>query len=230
MDKLKLTAFVLLTLGIIFDEILILFFLLSISSLIILSIRRVDVIRVFLSAMLIGFLFEKLGLTTGFPFGHYAYHFPPYLLGVPVFVIFGWGIFSYISYLPVMDFPFKYRVLFFPILMVIIDLSVDPIMVTAHYWTWISTYPNWYGIPLTNFLGWYLVSFIISLTSIRTKEMKNSYIIFLITYFLFSLKFLIFAKPQLIGPLSIATSLALLISIIIFVFNRLIVKKGQQGQ
>ena len=176
--------------------------------------------------MLIGFLFEKLGLTTGFPFGHYAYYFPPYLLGVPVFVIFGWGIFSYISYLPVMDFPFKYRVLFFPILMVIIDLSVDPIMVTAHYWTWISTYPNWYGIPLTNFLGWYLVSFIISLTSIRTKEMKNSYIIFLITYFLFSLKFLIFAKPQLIGPLSIATSLALLISIIIFVFNRLIVKKG----
>lgn len=82
MDKLKLIAFILLTLGIIFDGVLILFFLLSISSLIILSLRRIDVIRVFLSAMLIGFLFEKLGLTTGFPFGHYAYHFPPYLLGV----------------------------------------------------------------------------------------------------------------------------------------------------
>lgn len=87
----------------------------------------------FLISTLIGFVFEKIGLTTGIPFGRYEYDFPPYFLGVPVFVILGWGVFSFLSYLPIMGLNRRLKLILFPLMMVVIDLSVDPIMVTAGF-------------------------------------------------------------------------------------------------
>ncbi len=213
-------AFTLLTIGIILDYIIIVFFILSIASLAIISIERKEVLRLFLTAMSIGFISEKIGLSTGIPFGHYYYNFPPYLFGIPIFVIFGWGIFSFISYLPIMHFPRYLKIVFFPLMMVIIDLSVDPIMVTAHYWTWEYSPLNFFGIPLTNFLGWYLVSLIIIFTMFKTSTIKITKNLFPISYFLLSLNFFIFAKPQLIEPLGIGTALSMTITIVIFYISR----------
>lgn len=219
-DKLITISFITLLVGIILDGILFIFFSLSLVSLILISLHRRDIFRLFFGAMLIGFSFEELGIHTGIPFGHYAYNFPPYILGVPIFVILAWGIISYISYLPLMDFPLKYKVIFFPLMMVIIDMSVDPIMVTAHYWTWYSSGLEWYGIPVTNFLGWYIVSLVISLSFLKSSQYTTKEFRFIITYFLFSLKFLIFAKPQLFVPLLEATTLAGVISLVLYVIEK----------
>jgi len=221
MERLLCIAFILLTLGIIFDGILFVFFIFSISSLIVISKIRKEILRLFLSAMLIGFIFERIGLSTGIPFGHYYYNFPPYILGVPIFVIFGWGIFSFLSYLPIMQFPRYLKAIFFPLMMVIIDLSVDPIMVSAHFWIWEYSPINWFGIPLTNFLGWYIVSMIIIVFNLfKVRKIKIDKNLFPITYFLFSLKFLIFAKQELILPLSIATTISLVMTILIFYISK----------
>ncbi len=193
----------------------------SISSLIVISKIRKEVPRLFLSAMLIGFIFEKIGISTGIPFGHYYYNFPPYILGVPIFVIFGWGIFSLISYLPIMQFPKYLKIILFPLMMVIIDLSVDPIMVSAHYWVWEYSPLNWFGIPLSNFFGWYIVSIIIiAFNSFKIGENKIRINPFPITYFLFSLQFFIYTKPQLFEPLFIETLLSLFMTILVFYISK----------
>ncbi|BCU69661.1 carotenoid biosynthesis protein [Stygiolobus caldivivus] len=215
-NKVQLASLIILVLGIILDGILIVFFFLSVISLILISMKRRDAITVFLVSMIVGFLSEELGIHTGIPFGRYEYNFPPYILGVPIFVILGWGLFSFISYLAIMDFPKRYKVAFFPLMMVIIDLSVDPIMVTAHFWTWAPSPLEWFGIPVTNFLGWYLVSLIISLTFPNRAYHDRPNPLFIIPYFLFSLKFLLFAEPQLFVPLLVATSLAGLTSIVLY--------------
>ncbi|AWR95234.1 carotenoid biosynthesis protein [Acidianus brierleyi] len=221
MERYLWISFILLALGIIFDGILILFFIFSILALITISLKRKEVFRLFLSAMLIGFIFEKIGVSTGIPFGHYYYNFPPYILGVPIFVIFAWGIISFISYLPIMQFPKYLKIILFPLMMVIIDLSVDPIMVSAHYWTWEYSSLNWFGIPLTNFLGWYIVSMIIIIFNLfKMKENKIQTNPFPIIYFLFSLKFFIFAKLKLLEPLLIATIISLLMTILIFYISK----------
>ncbi|BCU66789.1 hypothetical protein HS7_02260 [Sulfolobales archaeon HS-7] len=224
-DKVQLASLVILIVGIILNGSVITFFLLSIVSLILISIRRKDVITVVLVSMIVGFLFEELGIHTGIPFGRYAYNFPPYILGVPIFVILGWGVFSFISYLVIMDFPKKYKVIFFPLLMVIIDLSVDPVMVTAGFWTWAPSAVEWFGIPVTNFLGWYLVSLIISLTFSNRTYYSRLSPLFIIPYFLFSLTFVLSAKPELFIPLLVASSLAGSISLILYLLENRINSK-----
>lgn len=222
MDRWELIAFIILTVGILIDIDLTFFSIMAIVSLIIIwrKVRR-DVIYLFLLAALIGFLFEKLGITTGIPFGRYQYNFPHYFLGVPIFVIMGWAIFSFISYLPIMYFPRTIKIALFPIMMVTIDLSVDPIMVTAGFWKWEYSFMDWHGIPLTNFIGWYIVSLVIIVAfltlfheDIKAKKAKAN--LFTIDYFLFSLNFLIYAKPQLLIPLLVGTLVSLSLTLLIF--------------
>ncbi|AWR98061.1 carotenoid biosynthesis protein [Acidianus sulfidivorans JP7] len=244
MDRIYLISFILLAIGIILDGLLALFFIAAIISLILLSKRRKDFPIVFLVGAIIGFIFEKIGITTGIPFGHYAYHFPPYILGVPIFVIFGWGIFSFLSYLTIFNLPSRIKLIIFPFLMVIIDLSVDPIMVSAGFWTWEKSAINYFGIPITNFVGWYIVSLIIIATilvvnnrglvevgRIRGRENNSSSsnniittYFFPLAYYLFSLNFFIHAKPQLEKPLMIGMLFSLIITLIVVLLNRRVLR------
>ncbi|EZQ10500.1 membrane protein [Candidatus Acidianus copahuensis] len=170
--------------------------------------------------MIEGFLFEELGVHTGFPFGYYEYNFPPYILGIPVAVILAWGIFSFLSSLALIPLKGQMKKIFlFPILMVTIDLAVDPIMVTAGAWKWLTvTSPNWFGIPYTNFLGWFLVSLIIAVSYfpwnkvIRWKERNTAFYLLLpLDYFLLIFNFFLHAKPQLTEPLLISTIISALL-------------------
>ncbi|ARM76910.1 carotenoid biosynthesis protein [Acidianus manzaensis] len=235
MDRLYLISFILLCLGIIFDGLLLVFFIASIVSLILLSFKKRDFMIIFLLGSIIGFAFERLGLSTGIPFGHYVYNFPPYVFGVPIFVVFGWGIFSFLSYLAIFNFPEKEKIIIFSFLMVIIDLSVDPIMVSAGYWTWKTSILDYFGIPITNFVGWFIVSLVIIIiySLIRGSKEKSednifSYL-FPLVYFLFPLNFFIHAKPQLEEPLFIAMITSLIVTSIIIANWRIkykIIKKS----
>jgi len=117
------------------------------------------------TAMLVGFASEIIGTHFCIPFGCYEYvNLKPQFLGVALFVPFAWGIFSVISYMTA-AFILKRgwrRILLASLLMCILDLSVDPIMTSWDAWVWkITTAVNWFGIPWTNYVGWFLVSLII---------------------------------------------------------------------
>jgi len=118
-----------------------------------------------------GFAAEYLGLHYGALFGSYTYLKlrEAMVLDVPVPVILAWGIYLYTSYLvasAVVEGRWR-RALATPASMVLPDLALDPAMVSAGFWEWRERGP-WFGVPLTNFLGWFLVSLAACLATQRS--------------------------------------------------------------
>jgi len=146
----------------------------------------------FLISYLLGFIFEILGTNFGFPFGKYSYSelLGPKILGVPIAVPFVWFFITYLCF----SITKRTNNKFIGFLIASLgamnwDIFIDPMFVSYGYWSWSSDYfPSLYGVPITNFLGWYLVSFIIlyffyiaakkNLTSTRDNS-KLSYFIYL---------------------------------------------------
>ncbi|WP_084243920.1 carotenoid biosynthesis protein [Planomicrobium okeanokoites] len=114
------------------------------------------------------FIVEGAGANSGFLFGSYDYtdHFAPNLFGVPIAIGFAWLMVVATSHvLARWIFPnstFAYAVTG-GIGAVIMDLIIDPVAYRIKtYWIWEDT--GWYyGIPWTNFLGWFIVSFVLHL-------------------------------------------------------------------
>lgn len=46
------------------------------------------------------------------------------------------------------------------IIAVLLDLFIDPIAVAAGYWVWFVEGTVYYGIPLLNFVGWFVIMFL----------------------------------------------------------------------
>ena len=115
-----------------------------------------------------GLLAETTGVHTGFPFGAYDYTgtLGPELLGVPVLVPLAWIMMAWPARAvarrlaggsawrtPVVG----------AVALTAWDVFLDPQMVDAGYWTWshpTPALPGVQGIPITNFAGWLLVSFL----------------------------------------------------------------------
>lgn len=120
-----------------------------------------DAVR-FLAAGLLGFVAELLGVHTGFPFGTYIYtpSLPPLILGVPIIMVSAWLILAgYIShmlyFLKISRWVF---VIAGALWMVGLDLLIDPLAAgPLDYWRW-SEKGIYSGIPMTNFIGWFIVS------------------------------------------------------------------------
>lgn len=105
-------------------------------------------------AALAGFAAEALGVATGFPFGRYRYTEAlfPSLGGVPIVMAAAWSVL--IVYVRQMT-PSPVRGAAW---MTAIDLVIDPLAAgRLRYWVWEGTGP-YYGIPWTNFAGWFFVS------------------------------------------------------------------------
>ncbi|MGA2834602.1 MAG: carotenoid biosynthesis protein [Terracidiphilus sp.] len=116
----------------------------------------------------VGNLVENLGVATGFPFGHYYFAelMGPKLFYVPVLLGLAYIGMAYVSWtlavLIVGDLNAPaagIRVLTLPVVasfvMVAWDLAQDPIWATAlHGWVWRDGGP-WFGVPISNYLGWY---------------------------------------------------------------------------
>jgi uncharacterized membrane protein len=118
---------------------------------------------------LVSFLFEALGVATGWVYGpyHYTDRLGPRLLGVPFLIPLAWFLMAYPSYLfaemlsPVTS-PAR-RSLWVATLSGLImtswDLVMDPQMVHGGHWVWEVEGP-YFGIPLRNFWGWWLTIFV----------------------------------------------------------------------
>lgn len=134
------------------------------------------IILVFIITYIVSTIFELLSLKTSFNiFGvRYKYN----LMGVyPLEVTFAWVIFKYLSlflaitigdYLSLSKIT---EIILLSLIMVSIDLIIDPVSVKRKMWSW-QTGSRYFGIPLKNFFGWFLVSIIVSFISIALLDLK----------------------------------------------------------
>jgi putative membrane protein len=124
----------------------------------------------------VGNLVENLSVTTGFPFGRYYFVelMGPKLFHVPVLLGLAYIGMSYVSFAlagVIVGTPHApvrgLRVVALPLvasfLMVAWDMAQDPIWATVlHGWVWLDGGP-WFGVPISNYLGWFGTVFTIYL-------------------------------------------------------------------
>ncbi|MCD6321598.1 MAG: carotenoid biosynthesis protein [Clostridiales bacterium] len=125
-------------------------------------------------AFIISWGMETLSIKTGVPFGNYHY---TNLLGakagvVPWGIMFAYFFTGYISWTMSTIFFREYgtgiskkRIILIPLLasliMIIWNISFEPIMSTIEgNWVWVNG-GRFFGVPLTNFFGWYITSYLI---------------------------------------------------------------------
>lgn len=121
--------------------------------------------RIFVLAYVFAFFVEVLGHKSGFPFGPYDYGeaLKPQLLGVPLIIPAAW----FAMGLPAWEISNRLvtnrwlRAGVGGLLMAAWDLMLDPQMVTNGFWTW-EVDGFWYGIPLSNFVGWTAVGAVLT--------------------------------------------------------------------
>ncbi len=125
---------------------------------------------------------EWLGSTTGLIFGDYAYTsaMQPQLLGVPLIIPLAWAMMLFPAWAVVQAIlePHRLRLGRFHspafaalsgLAFTAWDLYLDPQMVGRGLWTW-NQPGGYFGIPLVNFAGWWLVSTLLTLL-IRPKRL-----------------------------------------------------------
>jgi uncharacterized membrane protein len=122
-----------------------------------------------------GLVAEAVGVATGSPFGHYAYTgtLGPELLGVPVVVPLAWVMMAWPALVVARTLVARGPAVAAvgAVALTAWDVFLDPQMVAAGHWTWFDTAPGLPlipGIPLTNYIGWLLVSMVIMAILDRT--------------------------------------------------------------
>jgi uncharacterized membrane protein len=123
----------------------------------------------FVITCVVSWCYESLSIATGFPFGHYVYtdELGPKLGTVPIMIMPAYFGVCYLSWviahvlLDKFDQHKDSRFIFaIPVIasfiMVMWDMSIDPSSSTVkHEWIW-QDGGSYFGVPFSNFLGWYL--------------------------------------------------------------------------
>ncbi|WP_400192867.1 carotenoid biosynthesis protein [Hymenobacter sp. B81] len=121
-----------------------------------------------LTVMLVGYGVEVVGVRTGLLFGSYDYGttLGPRLLGVPVIIGLNWLILTYLAggLAQRLPLPPLARALLAAVLMVGLDVCIEPVAVHFGWWQW-----RFDVIPLRNFQGWFAVSFILQVYLNRSQ-------------------------------------------------------------
>ncbi|MGC8948475.1 MAG: carotenoid biosynthesis protein [Thermoprotei archaeon] len=136
----------------------------------------------FLSKFFVTFFFgglaiELLGTRIGIPFGIYKYtsKFQPQILGIPIQIPLGWfslGIMSYsITYFT--RFTKANKIITSSLLMLMWDILYDPIFTAYKIWIWKEG--EYFNVPLTNFLGWFITSLLFfTIVELKTNHEINN--------------------------------------------------------
>ncbi len=122
-----------------------------------------------LTVMLISYLVEAIGVQTGFPFGAYRYTdvlLPQLPRGVPLAVLFAWTliIFSIYGWLRLEKQRLTIRsATLGALLATLLDLEIEPVAThLEHYWEWlVPEHVNYYGVPIMNFVAWFVVAWVL---------------------------------------------------------------------
>lgn len=144
---------------------------LTVSS-ILSAIDAIGVKRALLSCLIVTLValgIERIGSTTGFPFGSYSYSevLQPQIIEVPLAVILAWFAMTWVMCVIVNDIAISKlaKAVLVGLLLTSWDFYLDPQMTASQYWIWSTTSPSLPGIPgipLTNYLGWFLTGTLMS--------------------------------------------------------------------
>lgn len=118
-----------------------------------------------IAVALSGFAAEVIGVEYKYLFGSYIYTatLQPQFLGVPLVMMSAWMVlFAYIKQVMLnWQLPWWFEVCLAASWMTAIDLLIDPLASgLLDYWKWQGK-GSYYGVPIRNFLGWFLVSLIL---------------------------------------------------------------------
>jgi uncharacterized membrane protein len=131
----------------------------------------------------VSFALEVLGTNTGLPFGRYHYTdlLGSRILGVPIAVPLVWFVISYITFSSIASSSAKFQQQQHETLMLkrglaiaafaafgsmAWDIMIDPMFTAYGYWVWDAQsfpVPEIYGVPITNFVGWFFAVFVMVL-------------------------------------------------------------------
>lgn len=153
------------------------------------SYRMVTALLVAMFVMVATIVIESLGVHYDFLFGSYDYEkdFGTKILGVPLTIGSAWLMVIVTSrvlalgIMKRMELPYLVKGLVYAtissIFAVIMDLAIDPVAyVVKQYWVWEGN-SFYYDIPLSNFSGWFILSFFIQFILyfwLETLEKKKS--------------------------------------------------------
>jgi putative membrane protein len=119
-------------------------------------------------SLVFGWAVEVLGLATSFPFGtyHYSSALGLSIAGVPVVIPMAWSMMAYPCLLAAQRLSTTAlgTALIGGWVLAAWDLFLDPQMVGQGFWTWQDTgwaLPGIPGIPMQNFLGWFLAAMVL---------------------------------------------------------------------
>ena len=139
------------------------FHLLLMLSLLVISTNDFSVnIRIFaIIVYLSGFFIEVIGVNTGLIFGSYTYGeaLGFKLFSTPLLIGVNWLILVYCTGIFLEQFKIKSTLIFCLIgalALLSLDFLIEPIAIRFDYWAWAGS-----EIPLQNYLGWYLFSFLL---------------------------------------------------------------------
>jgi len=115
----------------------------------------------------LAFLSEWSSIRTGFPYGLYHYIYPAMegelvIGGVPIWDSLSYVFLAYTSYELTCFLKSQWPSLIAPILMVALDIVIDPLAARGDQWFLgrIFYYPEggpYFGVPYSNFAGWFVV-------------------------------------------------------------------------
>jgi len=130
-----------------------------------------------LVAALVGFAAELVGLHTGLLFGHYVYlnKLGLQFFGAPLAIGAAWGaLLAYAAGLSLL-LPRYGGALLGALWMVVADLVIDPLASgPLGYWQWLEN-GSYFGVPFTNFVGWFVISYVLLLLVPRHIHIPRSY-------------------------------------------------------
>ena len=132
-----------------------------------------------LTAALLGFAAEVIGVSTGKFFGHYYYgdtlgfkvlDVPPFV-GVPPMIGLNWLVLTYVCgilarYLPLGELP---RTLLAALLMVGLDMCMEPVASRFDFWHWSNDI-----IPAQNFRDWFILACVMQMLFNRASFTKKN--------------------------------------------------------
>ena len=128
----------------------------------------------------IGWGVERLGSTSGIPFGDYTYTdaLGPDLYGVPLVVPLAWAMMAYPAH--VAASALAWRRWLIPLVtawsLMAWDLFLDPMMVDADAWRWTTTTPDLpgiEGIPVVNYAGWLAAGVVIGIAMLLLPTQRT---------------------------------------------------------
>lgn len=118
-------------------------------------------VYVLVSIIVSGFLVEVIGTKTGLPFGLYSYSdvLGFKILNTPLVMGVNWGMLVYAGtlFFHPMKIPNWLKPVLTGILLVFIDIFIEPFAIQWNLWQWLETVP-----PIQNYLSWAIIAIFFS--------------------------------------------------------------------